>query len=568
MKIEPLLRKGYFPKELPPPFTTKYFAENFDSIEKSWNDTKSNLGRTNPGITNEKYKTSRCVSYSLPKGNFSRRNVEIPNPFHHSILCKTICDNWTEIDDFCKKSAISLSRPIINEKGSRAVIPMKSFNAFKTECLIASYDKMYELKTDISWFYPTIYTHTIAWALHEKKAVKKNKSLDLLGNKLDFDIRNCKHGQTTGILIGPDTSHIIAEIVSCGIDLLLLKELGSIKGYRYYDDVYFYFTNREEAEKGLKTLQYILTDFQLSINEEKTDITKFPSTFDENWVTQISSYKFRNNIKKEETARAREQKTDIERYFRLALYYANEYPEDAVLEYAMRRVKNVPIMNENWNLFESLILKAAILNPLLLMDIIPLLIAYLRLVNIDKICNVVEEIIKNHAPMGHSFEISWALWLAKTFNIKIQKYLSDNIFKSNDVIPILMALDLKSNDLIEPTSDLSPIIESIVNEDSLFEEKWLLVYESIIHEWLPPITPNPLETNEYFKILKEHNVRFYDETIKAEKSIIKGLKVELPEEEPQAGVYKEEGIHPVEESVEEESPPVEEYSEGGYSSYY
>lgn len=202
------------------------------------------------------------------------------------------------------------------------------------------------------------------------------------------------------------------------------------------------------------------------------------------------------------------------------------------------------------------------------MDIIPLLIAYRRLVNIDKICNVVEEIIKNHAPMGHSFEISWALWLAKTFNINIPKYLSDNIFKSNDVIPILMALDLKSNDLIEPTSDLSPIIESIVNEDSLFEEKWLLIYESIIHGWLPPITPNPLDTNEYFIILKNHNIKFYDETIQAEKSIIKGLKVEIPEEAPQAEVYKEEeGTHSVEESIEEEGP-LEESSEGGYPSYY
>jgi hypothetical protein len=567
MKIEPLLRKGYFPKELPPPFTTKYFSENFYSIDKSWNDTKSRLGRTNPKLL-EKYekKTSVCVLYSLPKRNFTRRNIEIPNPFHHSILCKTICDHWNEIDAFCKKSVISMSRPVINEKGTRAAIPLKTFDIFKQECLMASYDKMYELKTDISWFYPTLYTHTIAWALHEKKVAKKNKSLDLLGNKLDYDIRNCKNGQTTGIPIGPDTSHIIAEIVSCGIDILLLKELGSIKGYRFYDDVYFYFSSREEAEKGLKTLQYILTDFQLSINEEKTGITKFPSTFDENWVIQISSYKFRNNIKKEKIVRAREQRTDIERYFRLALYCANEYPEDAVLEYAIKKVKNVPIMDENWNLFESLVLKAALLNPLLLIDIILLLIAYNRLVNIDKICNVVEEIIKNHAPMAHSFEISWALWLAKTFNIKIKKSMSDNIFKSNDVIPILIALDLKSNNLIESTSDLTTIIESIINDDSLFEEKWLLIYESIIHEWLPPITPNPLETNEYFKILKDHNVKFYDETIKAEKFIIKGLKAKLPQVEPQAEIYIE-VIPPVEESIEE-GPLVEEYSEEDYSSYY
>jgi hypothetical protein len=169
MQIEPLLRKGYFPKELPPPFTTKYFAANFNSIEESWNNVKSELGRTNPEIMmekyKEKYKTSKCVLYSIPKKNFSRRNLEIPNPFHHSILCKTICDNWTEIDNFCKKSTISMSRPIINEHKGRAVRTLKTFNNFKQECLIVSFDKMYELKMDISWFYPTLYTHTIPWAL-------------------------------------------------------------------------------------------------------------------------------------------------------------------------------------------------------------------------------------------------------------------------------------------------------------------------------------------------------------------------------------------------------------------
>lgn len=348
MKIEPLLRKGYFPKELPPPFTTKYFAKNIKSIEYSWNTIKSELGRTNPEVLkkfNKKYNISKCVSFSLPKKRFIRRNIEIPNPYHHSILCKTICDNWTEIDNFCKKSNISMSRPIINEfKGNRYIKTLKTFNNFKRECLIGSFDKMYELKVDISWFYPTLYTHSIPWALHGKNAAKVDKSYHLLGNTLDTNIRSCKHGQSSGIPIGPDTSLIIAEIVTCGIDQILQKNFESVKGYRYYDDMYLYFSSREEAEKILKYLQKILTDFQLSINDEKTEITKFPSTFDENWVIQISSYKFRDNIEKNAIERAREQTTDIERYFQLAHYFENEYPERSVLFYAIQAVPKPQIV--------------------------------------------------------------------------------------------------------------------------------------------------------------------------------------------------------------------------------
>ncbi len=595
MNIELLLKKGYFPKELPPPFTTKYFSKNFNRIQKSWTRIKNELNRNNQKIYKQKYtkkyKSSKCVLYSLPKKkkNFSRRIVEIPTPFHHSILCDTICERWTEIDNFYKKSVISLSKPIINEKRGRAAIPFKTFDNFKQECLITSFDKMYELKTDISFFYPTLYTHSIPWAMHGKENAKKDSSKHLLGNILDENIRNCKHGQSTGIPIGPDTSLIIAEIVSCGIDVLLRERLEtvglSIKGYRYYDDISFYFSSRDEAEVVLKTLQHILTDFQLSINEEKTDITIFPSAFDRNWVMQISSFEFRENFNKEQKERAREQRTDIERYFKLAFYYANKYPEDAVMGYAIKKFKSVPIMEENWNLFESLILKTTILNPITLKDIVPLLVAYNQLVDRKKICNVVEEIIKIHVRMGHSFEISWALWLAKTFNIKINNSIAADIFKSYDVIPILMALDLKSMNLIDFSVNLSSINENLT-EDSLFEEKWILTYESIIHGWLSPISSNPLEVNEYFKILKDNNIKFYDETIKAKPLAIRGLNggfpeikppvevppveeyiKEPPEKEPTVEEYikeRPEEEPPVEEYIKErpeEEPPVEEYEE-------
>lgn len=350
-----------------------------------------------------------------------------------------------------------------------------------------------------------------------------------------------------------------------------LKSLGvSFKGFRYYDDVYFYFSTRKEAEIGMKTLQHILRDFQLSINEEKTDIRKFLSTFDRIWVIHVSLFEFRNNINKKENVRAKEQKTDIERYFKLIFYLSNKYPEDAVLRYAIHKIISVPIMEKNWNLFESLILKATLLNPILLKEIVPLLLTYNRLVDRKKIGNLIEEILIIHAPMGHSYEISWALWLAKTFNITIKKSTADDIFKSYDVIPILMALDLKKMNLIDSSLDLSAIIENIT-ENSLFEEKWILTYESIIHEWLPPINPNPLEMNEYFKILKENGVKFYDESIKAQPRVVKGLEVKSPVEVPTIKVPSKEG-YLGEDSIKgellEEKYPADDYSDEEDSYYF
>lgn len=40
----------------------------------------------------------------------------------------------------------------------------------------------------------------------------------MLGNALDRDLRCCNSGQTMGIPIGPDTSLVIAEIITCLMD--------------------------------------------------------------------------------------------------------------------------------------------------------------------------------------------------------------------------------------------------------------------------------------------------------------------------------------------------------------
>ena len=42
----------------------------------------------------------------------------------------------------------------------------------------------YFIETDIKNFYPAIYTHSLAWALHEKQPARDDKFVfDLLGNK-------------------------------------------------------------------------------------------------------------------------------------------------------------------------------------------------------------------------------------------------------------------------------------------------------------------------------------------------------------------------------------------------
>ena len=496
MDVKDLLEFGYFPKELPPAFSTETLANKF--IEINTQCQALSITKNSP---------SKLLEYSIPKKDYIRRKLSIPNPFHQSDLSQKICDKWNEIDAFCQKSKISASRPVENtskDTDSRAITTLKEFYEFQKDCIIDSFDKMYELKVDITWFYHSIYTHTIPWALHTKQTAKARKyDKTLLGNNLDTLIRNCQHGQTIGIPVGPDTSLVIAEIIACFIDQELQEKFPDIKGYRYFDDYFLFFTRREKAEEVFRFLQSTLNDFQLTPNETKTIISQYPLPFDTVWATSISTFNLRNGEK--------EQEKDLWKYFNLVFELFNKYMNDPVLIYALRRIGNYNIDSNNWKLFQSFILKCTLLDPRTIKDVIRILLANKKYVENKTIESVTEQLFDYHIVKGHSYEIAWTLWLAKTFDIKINEENANYIFNSNDVIPIIIALDLKHNGLIDSKVDTSHLIDGLTKE-SLLEEKWLLTYESIIKGWLTPKDTTIFDDNPYFKILKQNGVNFYDET--------------------------------------------------------
>ena len=85
------------------------------------------------------------------------------------------------------------------------------------------------LHTDISGCYGSIYTHSIAWALHDKDHAKAHRSdKELLGNRIDKLIRDTNDGQTNGIPEGSVLMDFIAEIILGYID----SELGDLSYYR------------------------------------------------------------------------------------------------------------------------------------------------------------------------------------------------------------------------------------------------------------------------------------------------------------------------------------------------
>jgi hypothetical protein len=282
LELKNLVERGYFPKELPPPFNTSKLASKIEEVISSWDTIYSDntdlqkissiLTTVNEeSETNRKakkgyrdrfinqYNSSKNICFSISKGNLSRRFLGIPNPKHFIELSKNIVDNWELIQTIFQKSKYSTSFPVSEVDPRERSVSTYSKNVmyFKEKKLEASFSKLIEIYVDISKFYPSIYTHSITWAFLGKEQAKKyfyNKnslvkfidegdqeaSLYRMADEIDICLQSCQDKQSIGILIGPDTSHIVAEVIACRIDNLLYEKFKNIdlKGCRYYDDYY------------------------------------------------------------------------------------------------------------------------------------------------------------------------------------------------------------------------------------------------------------------------------------------------------------------------------------------
>ncbi len=187
---------------------------------------------------------------------------------------------------------------------------------------------------------------------------------------------------------------------------------------------------------------------------------------------------------------------------------------DWIFRYALKafELSTVVIQKSSWKLFEDLLIKTALVEPAILDMLTRILITYDSFLDTDskeKLARLIDATIKWHCPVRHNFEIAWALWIAKTFGIKIEEQSANDIIDTQDSISILILLDLiKNTDLIKGQPKVSDI-EAELKGNILMTENWLLAYEGVKKGWLTPSETNLLDNNLFFKILKDKDVEFY-----------------------------------------------------------
>lgn len=308
-----------FPRDdIPPCFDSSGLYEMVKLIEEKklkyefkYNYKVEETGKIKQFITEkdklvDTKKATEPITLYVSKNDGNSRKLSIPNPSSSVPLHLYVTENIEAIlkeenddeenyrssskyyyDDMCITAS-----DIYGEEGyiDTAFIQQKYYQEHIHNQYEISNGKYYRLFIDISDFYNSIYTHQISSNL--KKSENK-----LIFDNLDVLMRSMNGNETKGILIGPYTCGLFAELIFSKIDREI-KELfagTNISYVRYVDDMSFYSDKLEELQGSFRyEVEKIISKYKLILNSTKTNIREFPYLP----TTKITSVKIEDSIKK------------------------------------------------------------------------------------------------------------------------------------------------------------------------------------------------------------------------------------------------------------------------------
>ena len=166
-----------------------------------------------------------------------------------------------------------------------------------------------------------------------------------LGDRLDTFMRFQKNNETNGIVVGPFTSRIFSEIILSALDKILRENDFIFR--RYVDDYKFYFRSESEASESVKTIERILSEYNLNLNLAKTEIVQFP-------YEQISSIK--------QSFDAAMEKDGIFGVLNVAALF-HKSGEKGAYKYALKYIRNHRLETDDFPLVFPLLVNIMLLDP-------------------------------------------------------------------------------------------------------------------------------------------------------------------------------------------------------------
>lgn len=503
-----MLEHGFFPENLPPVFSITNLHE-------------AAIGplRSDQYLTD---KPTEAVRYNASKRGGQRRIFAMPNPTFMVDAALFFIKYMREIDEHLCVSTASCSYPKFSDSDRRpiAIATFPEFHKRRRRDLALS---RYVIRTDISRFYHSIYTHALPWALHGRKAAKKDRKTDsssLFGNRLDWLVRQAQDGQTVGIPVGPDFSRIISEIVGSAIDREFCAKHGSdVPMLRLVDDIYIGSDNLDDAHTYLSGIRDVIRSFGLDINESKTAILSSGDDLEPYWPVEIRREFERYSDGDSKRAKRR---ADFIHFLDEILRQASTKKDDGIIKFALRKIDELEIWSGYWELLEPFLVRVAISFPHC-WDYVARVVSWRnRLKSVDKGLwrGVVHRTLKQHGNSGHDSETTWALWLLKELAEPLEVDAFNLVLRRCGPIPAVLALDVHVTSKAPYKVPKETLLDKL-GDQPMIGESWLLAYEADRQFGFKIKTKNG-HGNHFFKQLYDDDVSFYQQG--AEPAVFAGVK--------------------------------------------
>jgi hypothetical protein len=511
MRLRKLLRRGYLPAELPPPFTSETFAASAATFTDKWNSAQIRKFWTAP------------ESYSIPRYGEARRKLALVNPVNQLHVSYLIATNWSDIRIRLSRSTISEFKPEFSNSPNGRAITGVDFDgvARRRARLLSTYGRY--VQTDITRFYPSIYTHSIAWAILGKAHVKTNHHTATFkshfANHLDKAVASGQEGQTIGIPIGPDSSRIIAELIAVEVEEIAKSHIPNFadRGLRFVDDMMIGLDESETPAAVLSGLSLALYEYQLELNAEKTGSFGLGCSHTPEWIHFVRTFKI--------TDRATQQRDDLDSFFEHAIYLSDQNKRENALLFAVKRAASFDLQPTNVEHLVRWMLYCARRSATCLSFVAEHLAAIhgtVALPNAEIHAYILQQ-IPLKAAAGHTHELAWLLFWAREISLTIPAAVMPNVMVLRSSVVALLTLDLWHRSMISGALDFS-FWQGFTTDDGLKSEMWLVAYEATRKGWWPKAQNTDFITKHtFFADLWNANVEFYDLGRKARKRVTPSL---------------------------------------------
>lgn len=453
-----LLGCGMFSDKLPPMFSSEAlydYAENYSLPTKP--------------------ESHRYVSFRTPKNDGGVRTMGIPHPISYAQLCLTLEDSWTKIKkrmrDSCINQKYKVSRIHLRKQGASGRLFKMNYHVWQLDgdpTPLIQINAAYRVITDISMCFPSIYSHAVPWALVGKDVAKVKRASKFWFNKIDRDLRNCTDSETHGILIGPDSSNLIAEIILNEID----KELIA-KGYQYVrniDDYTCYADSYDVARRFLVDLDGQLVKFGLLRNQKKTSVEPLPVPLNEDWVTELRRL---SNELPEKLDRGTVASSLDE-----AIALMREHKNISIMVFLLRILANRELTTPAEELLVSKMLQLVRSYPYLVITFEELVLNRFNVATED--INLLSNYLYKLSFDTHDwFGAYYAFYYSLKYKFNINGVLVDDVISSDDcllkTLEYRYALERNNKSALQKLE--SDALRLLKNGDA--DENWLFVYEAL-----------------------------------------------------------------------------------------